>query len=159
MTFRMLLKRLQKQHYPSVRAMAAALEVKPSQLSRAMGVRGQPFDVRGCLRLARATGADPGEVLRAAGKADIADLVEQLFGTAPPLLTPEQQDVLTALAAIGDPAVRQSIITLARAAAGVAGPGQAGGDQGPVGGTLIPPPKEPDYKMRDFRARRTGTAR
>jgi hypothetical protein len=84
-----------------------------------MGAGAQPFDVRGCLRLAKVTGENPGLVLRSAGKGDIADLIEQLYG--PPAavrLTPEEQQLLTAFQAIADPSVRRSMLEVARAAGG-----------------------------------------
>jgi hypothetical protein len=162
-TFRALLKRLKK-HYPSVRAFAAALDVDPSHLSRAMSATGQPFDVRGCLRLATVTGANAGEVLRAAGKGDIADLIEHLYGPSHASLTPEQQQLLDALSRIGDPNVRRSLIEIASAAAegtnrgSQGGTGGVGGVGGPGGGTL-PPPKEPDYTMAEIGPRRVRTGR
>jgi hypothetical protein len=119
MSFASLLRRLRKS-YPSVRAFAQALDVEPSHLSRAMAAGGMPFDVRGCLRLARVTGADPGVVLRAAGKDDIASLIEALYGPAATVrLCPEQQALLEAAKEIDDPSVRASLLAVARAAAGV----------------------------------------
>lgn len=160
MTFRTLLRRL-KRHYPSTRAFAEALGVDASHLSRAMGVKGQPFDVRGCLRLARVTGASPGEVLRAAGKIDIAELIEALYGAPAQQLTPEQQQLLAALDGITDPAVRQSLITVARSAAGAAGGSSSGGGDLPGSGGLTggPPVGPGRYKMNDddFGTRRART--
>jgi hypothetical protein len=118
MTFSALLRRCRKS-FPTVRAFADALDVEPSHLSRAMGAGAQPFDVRGCLRLAKITGENPGLVLRSAGKADIAELIEQLYG--PPAavrLTPEEQQLLEAFQAIADPSVRRSMLEVARAAGG-----------------------------------------
>lgn len=162
MTFRALLKRLRK-YYPTVRAFADALDIDPSQLSRAMGEGGQPFDIRGCLRLAQVTGENPTLVLRAAGKADIAALVEELYGPSHALLTPEQQQLLNSMEAIQDPTVRQSILTVVRAAAAAAAgsSGSEGGETG--GGSGTPPPsKEPKWSMGDetFALRRArGAAR
>lgn len=162
MTFRALLKRLRK-HYPTVRAFAAALEMDPSHLSRAMGEGGQPFDIRGCLRLAQVTGENPTVVLRAAGKADIATLVEELYGPSHALLTPEQQQLLRSMDAIQDPVVRQSIVTVARAAATASATGSSGSEGGETGGgSGTPPPtsKEPKFHMDDdFAARRVRAAR
>jgi len=159
MTFRVLLKRLSKA-YPTVKAFAQALDVDPSHLSRAMHTE-QPFDVRGCLRLARVTGTSPGEVLRAAGKGDIAELIEELYGAPQVLLTGEQRELLAALNAIDEPKVREALLTMARRAAGLeqggSGSGSAGGHGGPGGG-VIPPPVKPDYKMH-HELRRLRTAR
>jgi len=117
MSFKTYLKRLQKRHYPSLRAFAADLGIDATRLSR-----GTPFDLRGCLNLARITGEPPSAVLRAAGKADMADLIESLYGRGTPSLTVEQQQFLEALAAIPDPAVRAALLEVARAAAPPAPP-------------------------------------
>ena len=140
--FKTLLKRLQRKHYPSVRAFADALGIKDaSRLSR-----GQPFDVYWCLRLAQVTGEHPSVVLRAAQKGAIATLIEALYGSGRPRYTPDQQALLEALDAIRDPTVRKALITIARNAAGLAG-GEQGGTED--GGPLMPPQtnKDPDYKM------------
>lgn len=142
-TFKSLLKRLQKKHYPSVRAFAQALGIgDASRLSR-----GKPFDVYWCLRLARVTGENPSLVLRTANKGEIAQLIEELYGSSRFLLTPEQQALLEALEAIPDPFTRQALIHMARRTAGLGGSSQGGtGTDG--GGSVIPPTdKDPDYKM------------
>ena len=142
MTFKTLLKRLQKKYYPSTVAFAQALGIKDaSRLSR-----GQPFDVYWCLRLAKVTGEHPSVVLRAANKGLIASLIEELYGAGRRLHTPEQQAMLEALDAIHDPAVRRAILFLARNAAGLDGGTQGGTEEG---GPLMPTPSDtdPDYKM------------
>ena len=113
-SFATLLRRLRKR-YPSVRAFARALDVDPSHLSRAMGPHSQPFDVRGCLRLARVTAENPSVILRAAGKQEIADLVEALYGPATKTLTPRQQALLDA---VDDctPSIQESLLKLAQGA-------------------------------------------
>jgi hypothetical protein len=142
MTFKTLLRKLQKKHYASTVAFAQALGIKdPSRLSR-----GQPWDVYWCLRLAQVTGEHPSIILRAANKGVIASLIEDLYGEGRRLHTPEQQALLEALDAIRDPAVRKALITIARNAAGIDGGAQGGTEDG---GPLIPPQtnKDPDYKM------------
>src|SRR5579885_1214122 len=69
--------------FPSHRALATALGVTPSRLSRAMtGTGGEfPFNVTNCLRLAQLSGESASEILRAAGKKDVADLIEALYGS------------------------------------------------------------------------------
>jgi hypothetical protein len=118
MTFKTLLRKLQKKHYASTVAFAQALGIKdPSRLSR-----GQPWDVYWCLRLAQVTGE---------GRR---------------LHTPEQQALLEALDAIRDPAVRKALITIARNAAGIDGGAQGGTEDG--GPLIPPQTnKDPDYKM------------
>jgi len=74
MTFSTLLRQLQREHFPDgVQAFARALDIHITRLYRAMKKGGDPFDVRGCCRIAKVTGADLFLVLRAAGKGDIAD--------------------------------------------------------------------------------------
>jgi hypothetical protein len=155
MSFRSLLKRLQK-HYPTIRAFAQALDMDPSHLSRAMGRDGQPFDVLRCLRLAQITGEPPVVILRAAGKDEIADLIEGFFGTPKTLLTPQQQQLLEAMAAIQDPEVRSSFLKLAQHAAGITS-GNAGTEGGTEGGGSVMPPaanKPPGHVMGQYRAAR-----
>jgi len=155
MTFRSLLKRLQKKHYPSVRAFAEALGFTDASCIS----RGTPFDVRGCLRLAQITGEDPTIVLRAAGKADIAALIEVLYGPSRTLLSTEQQALLTAYGQIRRADYRQAILVLVRAAAAAPSTGTAGDPEvgGGFGGPM-PPVGEPPQKMSEY-PRRTRTAR
>jgi len=93
MTFATLLKRLQRTHYPDgVKSMADALGIHPTRLYRAMQPGRDPFDIRGCLRLALVTGADLLIVLQAAGKSDVAnDLAILYSGARPQGMTPARQ--------------------------------------------------------------------
>lgn len=125
-TFAPFLRRLQKRLYPSIRAMADAIDMDHSYLSRAMQTHGQPFNVKGCLVLARGTGVHPSEVLRAAGKGEIADLIEALYGPGHEGLSPDQQELLDAFAGITDHAVRRSLIDVAKAARTVVDPERGG---------------------------------
>lgn len=113
-TFKALLKRLQKAHYPSTTAFAAALGIDATRISR-----GTPFDVRGCLKLSHLTGEPPSVVLRAAGKGDIATLIESLYGPGQPLLTLEQRQLLDAFSRITRSEDREALLRIAR---GVAAP-------------------------------------
>jgi transcriptional regulator with XRE-family HTH domain len=110
MTFPTLLRRLLKERYPSIREFARALKVDPSHLSRAMNRKSpQPFDVRGCLRLAEVTGEDPLMILRAAGKSEIADLLERvevLTKRAGRVLSPEQIVLADAYEVVSDQRAR-----------------------------------------------------
>jgi hypothetical protein len=148
-TFQSLLRRLLRKHFKTVRDFAESMNMDPSHMSRAMGRNGQPFDVTGCLRLAEVTGERPGAILRAAGKADLAERIERLYGPAAPvILTPQQQVLLQALDGIDDPAARDSLITIARYLAERAVP-SAGSEGGEGGGPVVPPAgrKDPGYKM------------
>ena len=113
-SFAALLRRLRK-HYPTVQQFADALGIAPSRLSRAMGSRGQSFDIAGCLKLAKVTGSSADFVLRAAGKFTVADLLQELYGTEPTRLTPEQQQLLSAFASIRTRQVQLSILAIVQA--------------------------------------------
>lgn len=78
-----------RDRFASNRAMAAAMGgITESRLSRAM--RGEnTLNVLNCLRLARAAGEPAPTLLRAAGKSEIADLLEELYGQATPAVPPD----------------------------------------------------------------------
>lgn len=77
--FKALLNRIAKQ-FPSRAALAKALEITPSRLSRALNTGDFPLNVVNCLRLAKLSGESPADILRAAGKTDVAELIEGLYG-------------------------------------------------------------------------------
>lgn len=81
--FAAYLRALQQQHSTTVKEFAERLGVDPTHLSRAMG-NGQPFDAHGCFKLAKETGEPPERVLRAAGKAQLADWIAQFYGASKP---------------------------------------------------------------------------
>lgn len=66
--------------FPSRLAFAKAIGINASRLSRALNTGDFPFNVVNCLRLAKLSGESPTDVLRAAGKADVAELIELLYG-------------------------------------------------------------------------------
>lgn len=67
--------------FPTRHALAKALDINASRLSRALnGSEGFPFNIENCLRLAKVSGEPASDVLRAAGKSDIAELIEALYG-------------------------------------------------------------------------------
>jgi len=95
LTFAALLRQLQETHYPdSVKAFADALEIEVARVYRAMRPGGVPFDIHSCLKVALVTGADPLVVLRAGGKAHIADQLEALCEFRP--MSPEMQALVDA---------------------------------------------------------------
>jgi hypothetical protein len=57
--------------------LAASIEITPEAMSR--GRRKGSFDVVTCLKIAAETGERPGNVLRAAGKHDVAALLDRLY--------------------------------------------------------------------------------
>lgn len=92
------LRNLQEQHSTSVRDFAEKLGIDPSHLSRAMSEGGQPFDAARCLRLAALTGTDPALVLTLAGKRELADQIELLYGPVQAPLNAKQREMVTLMA-------------------------------------------------------------
>jgi len=73
--------------------LARAIGVTPSRLGRVM--QGEfSLSVLSCLRLARVSGRDPGTVLQAAGKEDLASLLEALYGKAVTPLPTHEHDLI-----------------------------------------------------------------
>lgn len=91
--------------FGSQTALGKAIDISASRLSRV--IQGQhSLEVVNCLRLAEVTGESPSVVLRAAGKADVADLIERMYGDArepiAPAMTPAQRDVITLFESMSD---------------------------------------------------------
>lgn len=158
-TFSALLRRILKKQYRSNKAFAAALKIDASHLSRAMAPGGQPFNIEGCLHLARVTNTPPSTVLRAAGKGPVATLIEALYGPARELSASEQQ-LLRDYAAVKDEQLLHAVRTLLEVGAkqasrggrkpgGRGGGGTTGGGEdkpeSPVGPEI---PKEPERVHR-----------
>jgi hypothetical protein len=112
--FSVLLRKFRKR-YPTVQAFADVLHIAPSQLSRAMGTRGQPFDIAGCLRLAKITGTAPEVVLRAAGKHVIADLLVDFYGASSHVLSDEERRLLDDYSHIGNRHAQLSLLAIVAA--------------------------------------------
>ena len=66
--------------FPSQQALAEAIGISTARLNRALNKGDHPFNVENCLRLARVMGARPSMVLRSAGKGEVAELIESLYG-------------------------------------------------------------------------------
>jgi hypothetical protein len=60
---------------------AEAIGIKPSRYSKLYGGNNYSLSVENCLRLATVIRESPGVVLRAAGKGEVAELIEKLYGT------------------------------------------------------------------------------
>lgn len=126
--FRELVLDLANRH-GSLSALAQQLGLSPSRLSRvANGTPGASMEVVNCLRLAQLAGQSPAQVLRAAGKADVADLLDGLYGridsVLPPSLTramrvPETAATITGLLELPEP-LRSRTLGLIEAAIAVA---------------------------------------
>lgn len=81
--------------FPSRTALAKALNITPSRLSRALNTGDFPFNVENCLRLAKVSGEPPSEVLRAADNGEIAELIESLYGPEKTVTDPAIVTLLT----------------------------------------------------------------
>lgn len=76
---------------------AAALGITPGRFSRLL--RGEfSMEVVNCLRLAKLSGESPAQVLRLAGKSEIADLIDELYARQP--LTQAQRELIAVWDAI-----------------------------------------------------------
>jgi transcriptional regulator with XRE-family HTH domain len=87
--------------YGSQSAAADAIGLSRTRINRILsdaGAPGESFEVGNCLRLARALGQSASEVLRAACKADDANLIEEMYGPDHDIvLTPDERRVVTAM--------------------------------------------------------------
>lgn len=79
--------------YPTKKAFARAIGITPGRLSRVLGGE-HSLDVANCLTLARLTGESPSRVLRVAGKGDIADAIEALYGPTAKSVSPKERELL-----------------------------------------------------------------
>ena len=79
--------------YPTKKAFAKAIGITPGRLSRVLGGE-HSLDVGNCLTLAKLTGEPPSRVLRVAGKGDIADSIEALYGPSAKIVSPKERAVL-----------------------------------------------------------------
>jgi hypothetical protein len=77
--FKALLNRIAGR-FASRQDFAKALKITPSRMSKVLNSGDLPLNVTNCLRVAKLSGESPSEILRAAGKADVAELIESLYG-------------------------------------------------------------------------------
>lgn len=96
--FRDLLEAAAKR-FPTKHAFARELGITPGRLSRVLGGE-HSLDVLNCLKLAKMTGESASHVLRVAGKGEIAELLESLYGRTAPALNPGERDLLDAWGAL-----------------------------------------------------------
>lgn len=74
--------------YGTQSALADAIGLTDSRLTKVLRGDSGGLGVLNCLRLAKVAGVAPSTVLRAAGKGDIADLIEDMYGkSATPLFS------------------------------------------------------------------------
>jgi len=88
------------------------------RLNRALNRSEYSFNIENCLRLARLSGEPPSRVLRLAGKGEVADLIEWLYG--PPALTVTQKHLLERWAYLSAP-LQEALLALITALARASG--------------------------------------
>jgi transcriptional regulator with XRE-family HTH domain len=86
---------------------AEALGISLARLNRALNKSEHALNPVNCLRLARITGDPPSVVLRAGGKADLAELIEQLYGRSE--FTSEQKDLIELWSRVDDADDREAV--------------------------------------------------
>lgn len=93
------------ERFGSQTALGRAVGMSASRINKVLKGR-DTFDVANCLRLAEATGETPAVILRTAGKGDVQELIERLYGEArprmAPTMTPAQRDVITLFESMSD---------------------------------------------------------
>lgn len=99
------------QAFPTKKAFARAIGITPGRLSRVLGGE-HSLDVGNCLTLAKLTGESPSRVLRVAGKPDIADAIEALYGPSAAGVSPKERELLDAWDAVSQHAREGLWITL-----------------------------------------------
>jgi transcriptional regulator with XRE-family HTH domain len=83
------------EEFATKKALADAIGMGQPRLSHALsGEDGYTFNVENCLRLAKIANRPASEVLRVAGKGDIAELLEHLYPRPGKRITGEQRDLL-----------------------------------------------------------------
>lgn len=74
--------------YGTQTALAKAIGITDSRLAKVLKGESGALSVLNCLRLAKVAKMSPSQILRAAGKSDIAALIEDMYGeSAQPVLT------------------------------------------------------------------------
>lgn len=114
-SFARLLRRLVKEFGGTKQELAQAIGVRPSQFSRFLSGAATP-SLETCLCLAHVTHTSVTVVLRAAGRGDLAVLLEQLYGTPATYrrgseLKPVERRRLAQIRAL-DPAARKAFTVL-----------------------------------------------
>jgi plasmid maintenance system antidote protein VapI len=79
--------------FSTKREFAGKLGITPGRLSRVLGGE-HSLDPMNCLRLAQMTGATPSRVLRIAGKGELAEMIESLYGPGRPTVSASQRELL-----------------------------------------------------------------
>lgn len=96
------------ERFGNQQAVGEQVGVDRTRISRAM--RGEhSLEVVNCLRLAKALDRNPGQVLRAAGKADVAELLEGFY--AQPTISQAERELLKRWAGLTE-ASRRSLLAV-----------------------------------------------
>lgn len=107
--------RVEKDRLGTKRAMAEAIGVTEGRMGRVL--KGEnSLSERSCLRFAKSSGLSASQVLRAAGKADIADLIEELYAITDDALSSGELEFIRAyrrLTAKRQALVRDTVATMA----------------------------------------------
>jgi len=94
-------------------ALGERLGLHASRISRVLVAEGDSFDLPNCLLLAELIGESPVDVLRAAGKAQEADLLVRLFGQPRGPFPPDEAEVLELYQSL-KPTIRDAVRYLLR---------------------------------------------
>ena len=123
--FREWVETLVREKFRTKRALATAVGLTESPFGR--GVEAGSLGVESLLRLAMASETHPSMVLRLAGKGDLADLIERLYGPGRDALTESQRTLLELWDRLPDEESRRNMLFTLRAignAAAHGGPGR-----------------------------------
>lgn len=141
--------------FPTRHALAEALDINASRLSRALnGSEKFSFNVENCLRLAQISGEPASEVLRAADKGEIADLIESLYGSERTVTDAAVQALLEqwpTFTAEEKHYLRSNVRMVLRAR-------RAGSDQRPIPVDGVPEVDTTTERPHDFVTKRDGQA-
>jgi hypothetical protein len=147
-TFQAWVEQLIAQRFGTATALARQLGMQLSPFTR--GVAAGTLNLVNLLKLAQVAEEHPSAVLRLAKKADVAELLEQLYGNGREALTPSQRAVIEDLAQIPDD-VREHFVVLIRHARNVAVHGAAAANHARTGA-------HPEPRARRRRANRRPIA-
>lgn len=87
--------RTQVVKFGSKRAVAKELKLTEGRLGRILNEVDKTISVKSALRLSELSGLPPSRVLRAAGKGDIAELIEKLYAVGRAPVSPSERELLT----------------------------------------------------------------
>lgn len=104
------------ERYGTQTALAKAIGLTDSRLAKVLKGDAGTLSTLSCLRLAKVAGISPSQVLRAAGKSDVATLIEDMYGTtARPALEETNADQFLDLSEKGKSLLKSLVEELARA--------------------------------------------